>query len=365
MTAPTDLPPVSTVDGFHPLQPRGTVRIAPLWRTSTKVWRSPRKAASNQAALSTQPPIHISRRTSPRAPWRYERSEEFFELFAFVASTMGDADDYARCVYESLEDGVRTSNLRYREMFFNPTLHTRRGVPISVVLEGMAAGIAAAKSDLGVDCRLIADVFRSDPPAEALAMVSDLINERNDALIGLGMDGEEAPDRPRSSPTRSPSPGPRTCTGRAMHRRATRTYLSRPARCERVDHGYTCSTTPFSCACRDGGIGYDERHTTSRPTRRAQRAPHPRMIDADLVVSLGSDDPTMVHTDLAQEYLQLSAELSYGPSTIRRLCLNALETSWLDDDESGACAESSWARSMRWKRSSTKPNRAGPRTTAM
>jgi adenosine deaminase len=59
------------------------------------------------------------------------------------------------------------------------------------------------------------------------------------------------------------------------------------------------------------------------------------MIDADLVVSLGSDDPTMVHTDLAQEYLQLSAELSYGPSTIRRLCLNALETSWLDDDKRG------------------------------
>jgi len=29
----------------------------------------------------------------------------------------------------------------------------------------------------------------------------------------------------------------------------------------------------------------------------------------------------------------LSAALSYGPGTIRRLCLNALETSWLDDDD--------------------------------
>ena len=43
-------------------------------------------------------------------------------------STVIDRDDFARIAYESLEDGVKLGNLKYREMFFNPTLHTIRGV---------------------------------------------------------------------------------------------------------------------------------------------------------------------------------------------------------------------------------------------
>ena len=39
-------------------------------------------------------------------------------------STVIDRDDFARIAYESLEDGVKLGNLKYREMFFNPTLHT-------------------------------------------------------------------------------------------------------------------------------------------------------------------------------------------------------------------------------------------------
>jgi adenosine deaminase len=38
-------------------------------------------------------------------------------------------EDFARAAFESIEDGVESGNLKYREMFFNPTLHTSRGVP--------------------------------------------------------------------------------------------------------------------------------------------------------------------------------------------------------------------------------------------
>ena len=41
-----------------------------------------------------------------------------------VSSTLIDREDFARVSYETLEDGVNLGNLKYREMFFNPTLHT-------------------------------------------------------------------------------------------------------------------------------------------------------------------------------------------------------------------------------------------------
>ncbi len=271
----------------------------------------------------------------------YERSDEFFKLFGFVASTMRDAGDYERCVYESLEDGARTSNLRYREMFFNPTLHTRRGVPIAVVLEGMAAGIAAAKLDHGVDCRLIADVFRSDTPAVALAMVEDLLAFRNDALIGLGMDGEEAPSPPEQFASAF------AMAGEAGLHRTSHASEDAPPRnikacvdvlgCERIDHGYYVLDDPALLErCREEGIGFTTAITTTVKAYFSDvlsEHPVPRMIDAGLRVSLGSDDPAMVRTDLAQEYVALCAALSYGPGMVRRLCMGSLDISWLDDSD--------------------------------
>ena len=59
---------------------------------------------------------------------------------------------------------------------------------------------------------------------------------------------------------------------------------------------------------------------------------HPivRMLDAGLTVSLNSDDPTMVGTDLGDEYVRFCGALGYGPEVVRRLCLAGVDSSWLD-----------------------------------
>ena len=126
-----------------------------------------------------------------------------------VSSTLIDQEDFARAAYESIEDGVKLGNLKYREMFFNPTLHTKRGVPYKTVVAGLVDGIRAAETDFGVPCRLIADVYRQDTPAEAREMVEQVLEHRHDELIGLGMDGAEAPTHPSSSsmPTGWPETG--------------------------------------------------------------------------------------------------------------------------------------------------------------
>src|SRR5690348_2845742 len=126
----------------------------------------------------------------------YETIYEFLEIFRLVNSTVIDREDFARVAYESLEDGVRLGNLKYREMFFNPTLHTTRGVAMATIIDGLIDGCRAAEQDLGVRCRLIADVYRQDSPATALQMTEEVIANRRDELIGLGMDAAEAPDPP-------------------------------------------------------------------------------------------------------------------------------------------------------------------------
>jgi adenosine deaminase len=271
----------------------------------------------------------------------YERSEEFFRLFGFVAATMNDADDYARCIYETVEDGVRTSNLRYREMFFNPTLHTRRGVAIKTILEGMSAGIEAAVTDFGVRVALIADIYRSDSLTDAIQMVEELIEHRCESLIGLGMDGEEAPDPPEKFAR------PFAMAGAAGLRRTSHASEDAPPAnivtcldllgCDRIDHGYYILDDPAVLArALDEEIGFT---TCVTSTVKAYFSPvlteHPitAMLDAGLCVTLNSDDPTMVRTDLGDEYVRLFAAVGYGRDMARRLSLNGVDASWLDPQE--------------------------------
>src|SRR2546421_2029587 len=172
----------------------------------------------------------------------YDSIYEFLKIFAMVSSTLIDREDFARAAYESIEDGVTLGNLRYREMFFNPTLHTRRGIPYATVVDGLVDGIQAAESDLGVRCRLIADVYRQDAPEVAREMVEQVLEHRPDEVIGLGMDGAEAPDPPEKfvESYRLAKRGGLRLTSHACEDAPAQniTTCLDLLGCERIDHGY-------------------------------------------------------------------------------------------------------------------------------
>ena len=63
-------------------------------------------------------------------------------------------DDFARVAYEALEQGVRTGNLRYREMFFNPDYHYPQGATYETVVEGILTNIPLHR-ELVVDAKFV------------------------------------------------------------------------------------------------------------------------------------------------------------------------------------------------------------------
>jgi adenosine deaminase len=275
------------------------------------------------------------------ALYDYDTIYAFLEVFRLVSSSFVDHEDFARMSYETLEDGVKLGNLKYREMFFNPTLHTTRGVPYATVVDGLVEGIKAAEKDFGVRCRLIADVYRQDSLDMAKQMLGDVLSSRRDELIGLGMDGAEAPDPPEKFAEVYQA------AGRAgLHRTSHASEDAPPQNIttcldvlgvERIDHGYHILEDDAVVArCRDQGVYF-----TCCPTSTARvygwpdltKHPIKDMVAKGLRITLNSDDPTMFHTDIGKEYVDLCAALDYGPDRARELCLNGVEATWLDDDE--------------------------------
>lgn len=274
----------------------------------------------------------------------YDTIYEFLQIFRLVNSTVVTQADFARIAYESLEDGVKLGNLKYREMFFNPTLHTPRGIAMATIIDGLAEGCAAAEHDFGVRCRLIADIYRQDPPEMALQMTEEVIAHRRDELIGLGMDAAEAPDPPEKFVDSF------ALAGRSGLRRTSHASEDGPAAnittcldvlgCERIDHGYhILEDDSVVDRCRDEGI-----HFTCCPTSTAvvygwpDLTTHPinGMMRAGLLVHLNSDDPTMFRTDIGKEYVDFVGRNAYPPDVAKQLVHNGVDAAWLDDAEKAA-----------------------------
>jgi adenosine deaminase len=272
----------------------------------------------------------------------YDSIYEFLKIFGMVSSTLRDQEDFARTAYESIEDGVELGNLKYREMFFNPTLHTRRGVPYKTVVDGLVDGIRAAESDFGVTCRLIADVYRQDAPEVANDMVRDVLEHRRDELIGLGMDGAEAPDPPEkfTEAYGLAREGGLRLTAHACEDAPAKNVATclDVLGCERIDHGYhVLGDEKIVERCRDEGITF-----TVCPTATAvcyfdpnDLTKHPirRMADEGLKIMINSDDPPMFHTDIGKEYVGMVQAAGWGPEKVREFVLNGIDGSWMSDDE--------------------------------
>ena len=57
------------------------------------------------------------------------------------------------------------------------------------------------------------------------------------------------------------------------------------------------------------------------------------MIDAGLKVTLNSDDPTMLHTDLASEFEKVCIGWSLTPARAKQFVMDAIDAAWCDETE--------------------------------
>jgi len=215
---------------------------------------------------------------------------------------------------------------------------------MATIIDGLIDGCRAAEQDFGARCRLIADVYRQDPPAMALQMTEEVIANRRDELIGLGMDAAEAPDPPEKFFECF-----RLAGEAGLHLTSHSAEDGPPANistcldllgCERIDHGYhILEDEAVVERCRDDGI-----HFTCCPTSTAvvygwpDLTKHPinAMMKAGLLVHLNSDDPTMFRTDIGKEYVDFVGQNEYPPETAKQLVRNGVDATWLDAAEKAA-----------------------------
>jgi adenosine deaminase len=278
----------------------------------------------------------------PADLYEFTSLNQFLAIYEIVCRSLVEADDFHRITYEALEDGV-AAGVRYREMFFSPGFVVKLGVPVETAWAGIKAGLLDARADLGIGCRMILDFDKPSGPAHAVEMAEFAGSEPDrDLLVGMGADSVER-DVDHHAFAAAFEAAARHGLRRTMHAgedgpadniRVAVAELG----CERIDHGFRLlDDADLTARVIDGQIPLTVCPTSNVTIANLvpDVASHPfaRQRDLGVLVTVNSDDPGMMGTDLADEYLAVADGYGYDLDTMEAISLAGIDASWAPDDE--------------------------------
>ncbi|MEN3283351.1 MAG: hypothetical protein V7607_4491 [Solirubrobacteraceae bacterium] len=268
------------------------------------------------------------------------------EILVNVAEVMREPEDFSRVAFEVLRSGFEHDSIIYSELFFQPMYHALMDVPYDLVVEGLLNGIGRAERELGVQARLIAGINRQLPGAMAVQLVEKIIRNGSEYVAGIGLEDYE-PYGPPEQFVEAFALARR----HGLHRTAHAGEHGGPEnvvtcvgalRCERIDHGYHLvedRAALYRLAGRDV-------HFTVCPTvcnRQGWYEPEDhvlrQMYEIGLRLSVNTDDPAIIGTDLSTEYAIAAELMGLQPADMLRLSREAIADCWLDDGAKAALTD--------------------------
>lgn len=256
-----------------------------------------------------------------------------------------EPDDLHRLTVEYLADAAAHS-VRYAEFFWNPTGTVRQsGIDYRLAQQAILEGIDDALRDHGIVGRLVPSIDREADPAEAVAMVRWMLDNRDDRVPGIGIDYREN-DRPPEYFAKAYDLARRAGLRTTAHAGEfgmpwtnVRTAVEQ-LHVDRIDHGYTVVDAPaFARQCAERGIVFTVVPTNSYYLRTLSRdrwaLDHPirRMPGMGLKIHPNTDDPTLHQITPTGAWMMMVRDFGFGPADLRDFVVNGLDAAWIDDSD--------------------------------
>jgi adenosine deaminase len=267
----------------------------------------------------------------------YRDFPDFIDKWIWKQGFLREPDDYELIGAAVAAELVR-QRIVYAEAFFSPSDGEQFGIEPQDVALALRRGLASVT---GLEVALILDVVRDQGPLGAGATLEDVAAVAAEAgVIGIGIGGSEQlfPPEPFAPVyARARARGLRTTAHAGEVAGPESVWGSiRALRVDRIDHGLRAVEDPAL-------VAYLAEHrlpVTSCPGSNVATGAvgsltaHPirRLLDAGVLVSVGTDDPAMFGLTLAGEFAALQSRLAFTDDDIRTLVLNAVESSWLPDE---------------------------------
>jgi adenosine deaminase len=271
-----------------------------------------------------------------RAMYSYRDFSHFIKLYGVLTAVLRKPEDFM-LITEELGLGAAQQGTYYLEVTFSAAIHHRRkGLPFDEIMDAIAEGAARVQQQVGVEMRFILDHVRGYPLEYCQRTAEWCVQGRDKGIVALGLGGYE-PDWPASLyaeairwvqshglsfvPHAGEAVGPEGIWDALQ--------FNPP----RIGHGFraiedpilvdtlrkreiTLEICPTSNVCT-GCVSHWEDH----PLRQ--------LWEANVLVTINSDDPPMFNTTLLDEYRIAITKLGFTPKELARLSFNAVHSSLL------------------------------------
>ncbi len=279
--------------------------------------------------------LHCATPEECRAAYHFNDLQHFLDLYYAGVEVLVTVRDFYELTAAYLRR-AHADGARHVEVFFDPQSHTSRGVPFTVVVEGIRRALVDAERQLGVSSRLIMCLLRDQSPASALVTLETARPYRH-MIAGVGLDSAEVGHPPREfaevfrvaraagflTVAHSGEEGPAEYITEALD-------LLQVAR---IDHGVRAIDDPDL----QQRLAREQVPLTMCPLSNLElqvtpdlaRHPLKQLLDAGLVVTVNSDDPAYFDGYLAANYSAVQRALDLDRDDIVALARNSITASWL------------------------------------
>jgi adenosine deaminase/aminodeoxyfutalosine deaminase len=280
----------------------------------------------------------ISERT--RQGYRYGSFQDFLQAFKLVTLLLETPDDYAVATTRLIE-GLANQNVRYAEIIFAAGVVLWKKQPLDAIFEAAASAARAGQQLYGVRVQWIFDAIRHFGVEHTREVLRWAERFRPLGVVALGIGGDES-----RGPAALFTEVFREARALGLHGVAHAGEACGPESvrkavellgAERIGHGLTAAQDPAVLALlRDRCIPVEVCPTSNVATGvLACLEAHPllRFLEAGVVVTLNSDDPSMFNTSLVNEYLLAAKTFKLSRQQLLQLCQNAVRAAFLSDQE--------------------------------
>lgn len=280
----------------------------------------------------------------PRPPERLFESEGLGDFLRFLDWSCGlvrTPEQAARAAYRFARRET-AAGVGYADLIFNPTHWSAWRGELPKFIEALDAGATEAEQDGLCRTGLCVSLLRQQSAAEAAELLDLLIELQHPRVVALSIDGNEA---------EAGRTGPRFAE---TFRRAARAGLRRTVHAgessgpegvrdavdlllaERIDHGVRAAEDPALVAeLASRGIPLDVCPGSNVALGLyPDLASHPieALRRAGLRVSVNTDDPAYLRTDLISEYRASVGAHRWDDAVLRDLACTSIEASFADQD---------------------------------
>ena len=263
---------------------------------------------------------------------------DFLQTYDMAASVIRTAEDYRDVTYEYLR-ACAADGAIYVELIASPDHAALAGLSDAEHLEGIAAGIDAARADHGIEARILLTCIRNFGVEAAVRIARHAAERPHPSVVGFQMAGDEAgyPPAPFADAYAIAADAGIGCSvhaGEWAGAESVRGALELPV--TRIGHGVRAIEDPAlvaelaargivleCCPTSNVALGVFETYETH---------PLPALRAAGVRVTLASDDPPYFGASIGGEYAVARERFGWEDDELLAITRTAIEASFAEPE---------------------------------